>query len=195
MPPQPLLLSLAPFLTLGKSGSSPSVPPAALPPPPRLILSRQPHRFTFCVPPAVSLDLASSVSLPLSLSIYLSPADARVAYQSVSVPRSVSAFSHRFSRSPSRVLLRARLSRSVFRRGTASRSSRYARDRPGHRGERGEGGRGLKQVESGEEVEASSRSIAKHWAELVYRRIEGERASGGRRRGTGGGRGDAALVT
>jgi hypothetical protein len=26
-----------------------------------------------------------------------------------------------------------------------------------------------------EEEEASSRSIAKHWAELVYRRIEGER--------------------
>lgn len=44
------------------------------------------------------------------------------------------------------------------------------------------------------EVEASSRSIAKHWAELVYRRIEGERGvgEGGEERG---GRGDAPLVT
>lgn len=36
--------------------------------------------------------------------------------------------------------------------------------------------------ELGEE-EASSRSIAKHWVELVYRRVEGERGGGG-----GGGR-------
>lgn len=52
----------------------------------------------------------------------------------------------------------------------------------------------MKQAEKEEEEEASSRSIAKHWAELVYRRIEGERA----RVGEGvkrGGRGDAALVT
>lgn len=42
-----------------------------------------------------------------------------------------------------------------------------------------------------EEEEASSRSIAKHWVELVYRRIEGER----RRRWQEGGGRDAALVT
>lgn len=120
-------LSLAPFLTLGERVLSAFLPPVALPPSPHLILSRQPHRFTFCVPPAVSLDLASS-SLFLSFVFYLSLPYARSSYQSVSVPRSVSAFSHRFSRSPSDVLFRAGFSPSVFRRGTASRSSLAMRE-------------------------------------------------------------------
>lgn len=49
----------------------------------------------------------------------------------------------------------------------------------------------MKQAEYDEEMqekEASSRSIAKHWAELVYRRIEGESKRVGE--GVGGG-GDA----
>lgn len=45
-------------------------PPVALPPSQRLILSRQPHRFTFYVPPAVSLDLASSLSLSASILLH-----------------------------------------------------------------------------------------------------------------------------
>jgi hypothetical protein len=55
----------------------------------------------------------------------------------------------------------------------------------------GGGGERLKQAVSDEEreEEASSRSIAKHWAELVYRRMrEGERASGSAK-GEGGGGG------
>lgn len=95
-------------------------PLSSLPPVP-LVLSRQPHRFTFYVPPAVSLVLSLS-----DLSIHLPPAHASTAYQSVSVPRSVSAFSHRFSRSPSLAPVappRARFSRSFFRCSTASRSS------------------------------------------------------------------------
>lgn len=52
--------SLASFLTLGERILSTTL----LSPPACLVLSRQPHRFTFYVPPAVSLTL--------SLSIYLS---------------------------------------------------------------------------------------------------------------------------
>lgn len=55
-------------------------PLSSPPPSPRLVLSRQPHRFTFCVPPAVSL--APSRSHSLSTFLYGVPA-----YQSVSVPR------------------------------------------------------------------------------------------------------------
>lgn len=126
-----------------------------------------------CFPRPISLDL--SIHLPL--------VHASTAYQSVSVPRSVSAFSHRFSRTPSRSRRGASLALSFAvapLAGPLSVESLCARQ-AGH----GE----VKQAEEQEvqeeeeeqeeqeeeEGEASSRSIAKHWAELVYRRIEGER--------------------
>jgi hypothetical protein len=54
-----------------RAGSSlrPSPSPPVLPPTPRLVLSRQPHRFTFRVPLAVSLDPAGSPPLSLSPSV------------------------------------------------------------------------------------------------------------------------------
>lgn len=70
-------------------------PLSSLPPVPRpLATAASVHvlRPSGCFPRPISLDL----------SIHLPPAHASTAYQSVSVPRSVSAFSHRFSRSPSR---------------------------------------------------------------------------------------------
>lgn len=120
--PRLLPSSLASFLTLGERILSTTLPSPPHFPIPCLVLSRQPHRFTFYVPPAVSLAL--------SLSIYLSTFLRRTQtprYQSVSVPRSVSAFSHRFSRSlPLSLPTRSsapRFSRSFFRRSTTSRSS------------------------------------------------------------------------
>lgn len=62
----------------------------------------------------------------------------------------------------------------------------------GHRGE----GRGRRETKREEKEEkASSRSIAKHRAELVYRRIEGERriGEGVEGKGKGNARGDVAL--
>jgi len=66
----------------------------------------------------------------------------------------------------------------------------------------GNGGSEASGERRGEVGEASSRSIAKHWAELVYRRIEGEservgegnggRAGGRGRRERRGRGGDAA---
>lgn len=108
--PQPASSSsLVSFLTLGERVLSLPLPPSlpSLPFPflPRNASSSRDSRIG-----SRSTSLRLFPSLSLSLSIFLH----RTAYQSISVPRSVSAFSHRFSRSPSR---------SFFRHGTASRSS------------------------------------------------------------------------
>lgn len=89
--------SLASFLTLGERILSTTLSlPYPVPRP--LATAASVH-----VPPAVSLALS------LSRSVYppSSGARASTAYQSVSVPRSVSAFSHRFSRSLSFSLSRS----------------------------------------------------------------------------------------
>lgn len=110
--PQPASSSsLVSFLTLGERVLSALFLSLPLPPFPSLSFLATPRPLATAA--SVHVPRPSGCfprSLSLSLSIFLH----RTAYQSISVPRSVSAFSHRFSRSPSR---------SFFRHGTASRSS------------------------------------------------------------------------
>lgn len=164
--PQPLLLRPPRFVPDTRRADPlhyPLLP--SLPRPLATAASVHVLRPSGCFPRPISLDL----------SIYLPLACASTAYQSVSVPRSVSAFSHRFSRSPSRprrssasLALSSAVAPLAGPLSVASLCARQA----GH-GEVKQPEE--EQEEEEEEEEASSRSIAKHWAELVYRRIEGER--------------------
>lgn len=135
-----------------------SLTPRALLRPARLVLSRQPHRFTFRVPLAVSLRLTIPCSLLLCRSIYLSPPHTRASRINPSPSRALRisgsltgflslSLSLDFPLVLSQALLRvvlSRFSRSFFRRGTASRSSlRWIAMRETDRargGETGDGG-------------------------------------------------------
>lgn len=152
--PQPASSSsLVSFLTLGERVLSAlflslPLPSLAFPSSQRLVLSRQPHRFTFYVPPAVSLALSLSFHLSLSAP-RINPSPSRAPYL--------------LSRTGSPVLPLALSSAMAPLAGPLSVESLCARQ-AGHRGKgRGSGGRRGERRKRRRRVHVPSRSTERNW--------------------------------